>query len=123
MTIRLPLKRLATDRDRKKACKELAKAFGYHHLTPVPPWLDNTAAGKAAIFELMVQYHLFPSRQNGDDSDLIVIKYGTRFDDVRVVPVSEHESKEAAIAFGIVLALTTLFDVQEHTRNIYSTVH
>ena len=107
MPFDLPLNRPAKPRDYKKACKELAKALHYHPLTPIPPWLDNTSEGKAAIYELMAYHHLYPSRQNGSDGSLIVIRYGDLSTDIRVILISEHETKELAVAFGVVLALTS----------------
>jgi len=107
MPFNLPLKRPAKPSDYKKACKELAKALHYHPLTPIQPWLEDSDEGKAAIFELMSYYHLFPTQRNGDDGSLIVIKYGPMTEDIRVVLIEEHETKELAIAFGVVLALTS----------------
>lgn len=107
----MPLGRKATALDREHLRQELADVLPIPIGSPIPHWLDNTPDGMAAVLELMITHDIYPSRSHAHE-DKIIVKWGKYVEDVRVVPINEHESKITATQFAVVLAVISFLEYQ-----------
>lgn len=95
-----PLGRMATQADYTEACFELAEALG----VAIRDWLGPD---RTALFDLMVEHQVYPSREAYEGQEHVSVKWGRLTADVRVVQIYEHASRSDATAFAVVLAITS----------------
>lgn len=104
-----PLGRKATAEDREQASREMCEEMR-------SPYVNYLAyANRDLLFAFAVQYDVFPNRVNG--RKYITVNYGDHSQDLRVVPIKEHENREEAVAFALVLAITARIEYVREQKN------
>lgn len=101
----MPLNRKVTSLDKVMACSDLCDALDIEYRY----WLD--CEYRSALFELMVEHDIFPSRI--EDNTYVRIRWGRLTGDARIVPIEEHDSKSDAVAFALVLAIATKLEMEK----------